>query len=272
MFLNDFLMKCAEGCDKIALKAFIQNMAVENKLGDGFDPVTVTDRAVETYLREMITSHYPDHGIIGEEFGSEKTDAEYVWILDPIDGTRNFLTGLIGWGCLMGLYKNGLPYMGMLVQPVTSERFIGTLEKTTRIWANGQFENQILSVSKTTKLSEALLHISTDQTFQEQSVQPLHDELVDRAKLYRGHHDCYSYGMLAAGRLDICIDYGVQLYDFAAITPIVRGAGGVVSYWRTGESDLGYSLLAASTQQLHDEALEIIGQYSHIGDLNPVHR
>ena len=251
-----FFTQAAELCEAISLPATLHHVAVDNKKTHIFDPVTAIDREIEQKLRAHIKQFFPDHGIIGEEFGAENQEADYVWVLDPIDGTRNFITGLLGWTCLIGLMYQNRPFAGMIVSPMTGERFIGLNGQSYYSGGRNAVEAKTLSTSQCQKLEEAYIHISTLETFKEMGQEKIANALMDRAKLYRLHYDAYGYAMLCAGKIDASLDHGLQLYDIMALIPIIQGAGGYVDYWENLNKVTGsvtYSIIAAATPALGQE-------------------
>ncbi len=267
MQLEDFFLNCATQCEEYIYNNYNDLLNIENKSSKTFDPVTQADRAIEKILKYNIKENFPNHGIIGEEFGTESPNAEYVWILDPIDGTRNFLTGLLGWGCLVGLFKDQKPFASMILQPITSERFIATQKQAKLIWGNGRFPNKQLNVSKTTDLNDALLHISTDITFKEVGQKQFYDELENSVRLLRTHHDCYAYAMLASGKIDICVDLGLKIYDIAALIPLIENAGGHVIYWVMDEKQQNYGIIASCSKEIEKSAVKLFAQAEILTDI-----
>jgi inositol-phosphate phosphatase/L-galactose 1-phosphate phosphatase/histidinol-phosphatase len=186
-------------------------------------PVTVADREAERVMREMLSAQVPQHGVIGEEFGSDRPDAEWVWVLDPIDGTKAFISGQPTFGTLIALLHNGEPILGVIDQPVLHERWIGTAEGTT-------FNGESTAVRRQEMLSAATLY-ATDPAMFLGSDADAFGELSLRCGLTRYGLDCYAYGLLALGFVDLVVEAEMQLYDYAALVPIVEGAGGRISDW-----------------------------------------
>ena len=230
-------------------------LGVENKSrSGGFDPVTAADRAAEAAMRTLIKRTFPEHGIVGEEFGAERPDAEYVWVLDPIDGTKSFICGMPAWGTLIALTRRGEPIYGMMHQPFTREHFSGDCrgaryrgpagDRTLAVRACAAIEDAVLCTT-----SPLLMTPSDRQRFQQ----------VERAvRLSRYGGDCYSYCMLAAGHLDLVVETELKPYDIAALIPIITGAGGVVTNWDGSPAQKGGRIVAAGDPRVHDAALKLL--------------
>lgn len=243
-----FLDQLADAAGQAIMPHFRQPFLVDNKLDSGFDPVTEADRKGEAVMRELINKTYPDHGILGEEHGPENLDADHVWVLDPIDGTRAFITGLPTWGSLIGLRSSGHPSLGMMLQPYIGERFAGDGETA---WYRGPVSSGHLKTRPCAALGEATLFTTTPALFNE-SERAAFDSLEAAARLSRYGTDCYAYCMVAAGHGDAVIESGLQAYDIVALVPIVEGAGGVVTTWTGGSPAEGGQILASGDKRLHD--------------------
>lgn len=211
-------------------------------------PVTAADRGAEKIMRAMITGRFPDHGIIGEEFGSENADAEWVWVLDPIDGTKSFITGVPLWTTLIGLLHHGQPVLGAINQPTLGQLAVGDNATTT---LNGL----PIRCRATTQLSEATLVTSDHRNLAHHQPDSNTDALIDACRLYRTWADGYGYLMLAAGFVDIAMDPIVNPWDIAALVPVVRGAGGTITDWHGGAPYPAESTIAAATPELHQSVL-----------------
>lgn len=215
--------------------------------------VTATDRAIELRLREMIVARFPHHGIWGEEFGRHQPDAEWQWILDPIDGTAQFIAGIPVYATLIALARGGVPVIGLMDFPAVGERWIGCEGRPTR--RNGA----VCRTSGQRDLDAAILSTSSPDFYTAEEL-PALDALhgATRWRIYGGA--AMSYGRLAAGRTDLACDARFQVYDFACFRPIIEGAGGVVSDWEGRPLTLGSGtrVLAAATAELHDAARRTI--------------
>jgi myo-inositol-1(or 4)-monophosphatase len=217
-------------------------LAVESK--SDASPVTLADRGAEELMRARITRRFPEHGIIGEEFGRERPDAEFVWVLDPIDGTKAFITGLPLWGTLIALLHQGQPVLGCIHQPVLDQLVIGD-GVTTGL--NGR----PVRCRPTRRLEEATLLTSDPMNPARYQDGARYDDLQHRAKLVRTWGDCYGYLLLATGWADISLDPIVNPWDIAALVPVVRGAGGVITNWQGGPAYPAESTIACATPELH---------------------
>jgi histidinol phosphatase-like enzyme (inositol monophosphatase family) len=244
----------ADKAGTVILPHFRTGCAIDHKGGDAFDPVTVADRAAETAIRDALASTYPTHGIIGEEFGSVRSDADYCWVIDPIDGTRAFILGLPLWGTLIGLTRGGVPLLGLMDQPFTRERFF-----------NGESEAFFRHDGTTTgmrtricpALGEALLATTTPDFFSGEEAQRF-DALSRAVRLRRFGGDCYNYCLLALGHIDLVVEAGLKPYDIVPLMPIVERAGGGVSTWDGGDARGGGSIIAAGDRRLHEAAVKML--------------
>ena len=239
-----------------AIRPFFRTaLGVDNKSRTGvFDPVTEADRAAETAMRMLIRKTFPDHGIIGEEFGDERPDAPYVWVLDPIDGTKSFISGMPAWGTLIGLMKNGAPVYGMMHQPFMGERFTG--DGASAHYRGPAGERRLLA--RTCKdLSEAVL-FTTNPFLMSEAERGRFQKVERAARLTRYGGDCYAYCMVAAGYIDLVIEAGLKQHDIVALIPIIEGAGGIVTDWSGGPATRGGRILAAGDRRVHAEALRLL--------------
>ncbi len=250
----DFLRRLAAAAAAETLPRFRSAGAVSNKLEGGFDPVTEADREAERAIRALISAQYPDHGILGEEHGEENASSSHVWIIDPIDGTRAFISGIPVWGTLVGLIENGRAVAGLMSQPFTGELFLATQ-------AGGFYEGpggtRPLGTRKTRALSEAILFTTTPSLFSGKA-RERYDELERRVRLARYGTDCYAFAMVAAGQIDIVADPGLQSYDIAGLIPLIEQAGGVVTTFDGGRPEAGGDILAAATPELHAAARAVL--------------
>ena len=226
-------------------------LAVENKKAGGFDPVTAADRAAEQAMRALIRKNFPDHGILGEEYGSEHTDAEYVWVLDPIDGTKSFITGMVAWGTLIGLTRLGEPVFGMMHQPFTRERFSGDGGAASY---RGPAGTRDLRTRGCASLAEAILS-TTSPLLMNAADRARFGRLESKAKLSRYGGDCYGYCMLAAGLIDLVVETEIKPHDIVPLIPIITGAGGLVTTWEGGPAQEGGRIVASGDRRAHEAAL-----------------
>ncbi len=207
-------------------------------------PVTIADRGAEQLMRERIAKRFPTHGIVGEEFGSEREDAEFVWVLDPVDGTKAFITGVPLWGTLIALLHQGQPVLGCIHQPVLDQLIIGDGVTTL---LNGS----VVRCRAAIRIEDATLLTSDPLNPAKFQNGAGYDALQRRAKLVRTWGDCYGYLLLASGWADICVDPIMNPWDIAALVPVIRGAGGVISDWSGGAAYPAESTVACGTAELH---------------------
>jgi len=218
-------------------------LAVEFK-GDQ-SPVTAADRGAEELMRSLIAKKFPTHGIIGEEFGSEREDAEWVWVLDPIDGTKSFITGVPLWGTLIALAHQGQPVLGCIHQPILDQMMVGDGTTTTM---NGR----TVHVRQCPDLEQATLLTSDPHCPAGHPSADAFAALQRRVRLARTWGDCYGYLLLASGRADVVLDPIMNPWDIAALVPIVRGAGGVISDWQGGPAYPAEATVACGSNELHE--------------------
>lgn len=249
--LAAFLDELAEAASKAIMPHFRASTEVTNKAAAHFDPVTAADRDAEAAMRRLIAARYPGHGIVGEEYGPERADAARVWVLDPIDGTRSFITGLPVWGTLIGLLEDGAPRLGMMAQPFTGERFAGD---GRRAWYTGPGGSRPLATRAAETLAEAAMFTTSPYLFSAEDGAAY--RRVERAvRMARYGVDCYGYCMVAAGQADIVVEAGLQSYDIVALIPVVEGAGGKVTAWDGGSAAAGGRVCATGDARIHEQAL-----------------
>ena len=250
-FVNDL----ATTSGQAILPFFRTALTAEDKSRGGiFDPVTEADRAGETAMRRMIAAHFPLHGIVGEEFGAERADSEFVWVLDPVDGTRAFMAGLPLWGTLIGLLRDGAPVYGLMHQPFIGERFFGDGATAGYTGPHGA---RPLMTRRCRSIADAVMSTTSPRLF-ETGTMPGFERVEAAVKLTRFGYDCYAYCMLAAGHLDLVVEAGLKPYDIAPLIPIIEGAGGVVTTWDGGSAAGGGSIVASGDKGLHDSVLKLL--------------
>lgn len=251
-----FALALADAAAGVTLPHFRTGLAVDNKRGEfTFDPVTAADRDAEHTIRGLIAERYPDHGISGEEHGYEPGASPFTWIIDPIDGTRSFISGVPLWGTLIALHDGKRPVIGLMDQPYTGERFLGLPGMTELISRHG---NRMLRTSGCTRIEDALLGNTDPAMFRDEASRAAFDNLSSRARLRRFGGDCYFYCLVAAGTLDLVVEAALQPYDIQPLIPIIEGAGGIVTDWKGGDPQHGGQVVAAATAELHAAALEIL--------------
>ena len=250
-----FVDRLATVSGEAILPFFRTSLGVENKAGPGaFDPVTAADRAAETAMRTLIRQTFPDHGIIGEEFGSERIDAEYVWVLDPIDGTKSFISGMPAWGTLIALTRGGVPVYGMMHQPFIRERFTGDGGAARY---RGPAGARGLNVRPCAALSDAMLFTTSPQLMNATD-RTAFGKVEQAVRLSRYGGDCYAYCMLAAGHVDLVIETELKPYDILPLIPIIAGAGGIVTTWDGGVPSAGGRIIAAGDRRIHEAAMKLL--------------
>jgi histidinol-phosphatase len=250
-----FVDRLASVSGETILPFFRTALAVENKKpGGGFDPVTAADRAAENAMRALIRKTFPGHGILGEEYGTERAEAEYMWVLDPIDGTKSFIAGMPAWGTLIGLMRKGEPVFGMMHQPFIGERFSGDGAAARY---RGPAGDRDLHVRPCAGLADALL-FTTSPLLMNETDRAIFRRVEDTVKLSRYGGDCYAYCMLAAGQIDLVIETEINPHDIVALIPIITGAGGLVTTWENEAPQQGGRIIAAGDRRVHEAALEML--------------
>ncbi|WP_170758604.1 histidinol-phosphatase [Ruegeria lacuscaerulensis] len=233
------------------------NLETANKLAEGFDPVTVADRNAEKAMRDVLARHRPKDGIFGEEFGQVEGHSGRTWVLDPIDGTRGFISGTPTWGVLIALSTQDGPIMGVIDQPYIGERFVGSAEIAKVIGPTGTTR---LKTRPTPTLDQAILFTTFPEVGAPEDRAGF-EAVAQHARLTRYGMDCYAYALLAAGQIDLVIEAGLNAYDIQAPIAVIEAAGGIVTDWRGGPAHSGGRALAAANSDLHVAALEILRSY-----------
>lgn len=247
--LKTFIHILAEESAQVMRPYFAQpDLKVESK--PDATPVTLADREAETRLRDLIHRYYPEHGIIGEEFGSESVDAEFVWVLDPIDGTQSFISGVPLFGTLMGLMREGKPFLGAIHQPILNQLCIGDNQTTT---LNGR----AIHVRNTRRLDQATLLTTDTNNIALYQNAARWDQLVGSTRILRTWGDCYGYLLVAGGWADIMVDPIMNPWDIIPIIPVIRGAGGVITDWKGGDAVRGKSAIATNAS-LYEKVMKIL--------------
>jgi histidinol-phosphatase len=256
-----FARSTAEQAGERANRYFRRPLAIEDKDSvEYFDPVTEADREVETFIRKAIESSFPKHGIIGEEHGDTNPASDIQWVIDPIDGTRAFISGVPTWGILMGLTQNGQCLGGLMHQPFTGETFLADSYEA-RLYYRGDTEPEQavpLSSSGVERIEDATLYCTHPFMFPTDAQREAFESLAGLARLQRYGGDCYSYCMLAMGCIDLVIEGLLQPYDIVPLIPVIERAGGVVTGLDGNLPTSGGTVIAAATPRLHAEALAIM--------------
>ena len=247
--LTSFVATLAEKSGEVIKRSYLaDNIDVELKADT--TPVTQADRDAEALMRELIRKTYPEHGVIGEEYGEENACAEFVWTLDPIDGTVSFASGCPLFGTLIGLLHEGQPLLGAIHQPLFNQLCIGDGKRTF-------VDGRPVQLRNVGRLADATL-LTTDAAIIRRS---LHREgfelLLDRTRMFRTWGDCYGYLLVASGKADIMLDLGMRIWDIVPLMPIITGANGIITSWSGGDASHGESCLATS-RALHRQLVEIL--------------
>lgn len=252
-----FLRELVAVASPHALAHFRKSIAVANKgarSGD-YDPVTQADRDAETSIRTLIRARYPGHGIYGEEHGFEGGDSGLTWVIDPIDGTRAFITGQLHWGVLVALFDGHTPVLGAMLQPFTKELFIAD---GTHSWLECDGQRTSLAVRACAQLGDAILCSTTPEMFDAAGELAAFEALASCVRMRRFGGDCYSYCMLAHGLVDVIVEADLKPYDIQALIPIIEGAGGIVTDWQGNSAAHGGRVIAAGDRRVHEAALEML--------------
>jgi len=236
----------------VAIRPYFRRpIAVDDK--PDLSPVTAADRAAEMAMRQLIAARFPAHGIIGEEFGPEREEAEFVWVLDPIDGTKSFISGVPLFGTLIALAHQGRPILGIIDQPISRERWVGASGRPTTL--NGT----PIRCRPCAALAAATVFSTSPDMFKGGDAAAF-ARVAAAAKLVRFGADCYAYGVLAHGLIDLVVEASLKPYDFSAMLPIVEGAGGIASDWQGAPLSLASDgrVLVAGDRRAHQQALQLL--------------
>lgn len=253
--LLKFAVKLAQAAGPIALPLFRTPMTVDNKQDGGFDPVTQADRAAEEVMRAMIEQEYPDHGILGEEFGEKAGSSDFTWVLDPIDGTRSFICGTPTWMTLVGVKHDGRMVAGAAGQPFTDEIFAGSADGAYLLRANRRTP---LRCTTQTDITKVLAGTTAPHLYRKYGHEQRLLRVENAVQSLRYDGDSYFHCMVAAGQLGVSLDTGLEAYDIAALIPVVEGAGGIVTTWDGKDPSDGGDILVAANQALHEQAMELL--------------
>jgi myo-inositol-1(or 4)-monophosphatase len=255
--LSQFAEELADLSGKTILPHFRERIDVHNKhASGGFDPVTEADRAAEDVIRARIKIRYPTHGIVGEEHGTESGTSRYTWVLDPIDGTRAFVCGMAQWGTLIALNDGTRPVIGVLDQPYTRERWVGA--GGTSRFRDARGHHSTLKTRACASLTEAVLSTTSPVGYFDAAEQKVFWSLSDRARLTRFGGDCYAYGLLAMGFIDVIVEATLKAWDIQALIPIIENAGGIVTTWDGKPAFEGGRVVACGDPKLHAAVLEAL--------------
>jgi histidinol phosphatase-like enzyme (inositol monophosphatase family) len=255
--LLGFAHQLADAAARATLPLFRNLESVENKLSDGFDPVTAADRNAETAIRALIENHYPSHAITGEEFDNKAGDA-FEWVIDPIDGTRAFMSGIPTWGTLIGLNFEGQPILGLMDQPFTQERFFAVQGQGANL---RHIDSQTpMATRACASLDNAVLATTSPDLFADTPGEAAWQRISSQAKLVRYGGDCYNYALVAMGQVDIVMEQGLKDVDIQPLIQIVEEAGGIVTDWQGGPAQSGGTAIACGDTALHEKLLALLAQ------------
>lgn len=236
------------------LRHFRAPLTIDNKDAGGFDPVTDADRAAERAMRDLLAQERPDDGILGEEYGITEGTSGLQWVLDPIDGTRGFISGTPTWGVLISLRNGDGPLYGLIDQPYIGERFEGGFGIARCVGPQGE---AALATRKGRAVADATVLTTFPEIGSPQEGAAFR-AVAQKARLTRYGMDCYGYALLAAGQVDLVIEAGLSAYDIQAPIAVIEAAGGIVTDWEGAPVHDGGRVLAAATPDIHAEALAIL--------------
>jgi len=250
-YLVSFSNTLADESSKVIKKYFRKKIKIENK--DDESPVTIADKKTELKIRELIESKFPEHGILGEEFEGKNINSEYLWVIDPIDGTRSFIAGHKDFGTLIALLHNKEPIIGIIDCPMHEERWVGVKGRNTLL--NGQ---QVKS-SEVTLLEESYI-CTSGLYFGNDNFKKSFDKILNKSKYHRFGGDCYMYGMAASGFIDIVIEDTLKIHDYMALIPVINGSGGIITdkYGKKINLESDGSVVVSANNVLHKELIDII--------------
>lgn len=249
----------ADKSAKAALPYFRKQIEVDNKAKPGdFDPVTRADRAAERVIVKEIRKVFPEHGVIGEEFGIEQPDARFRWVIDPIDGTRAFITGTPMWGTLIGLLDGDSAHFGLINHPFSNERCWSAEDGTYARAGAGKARR--IRTRSCARLEDAFLMTTSPDLFQKGMEADGFQRLKAQVRMTRFGGDCYSYFLLASGMVDLVVEAGLQIYDVVALIPVIEKAGGRITCWDGSPAVQGGRIVAAGDPALHALALKLLNR------------
>lgn len=253
-----FALELAKAAGDVILPLFRAENGLEDKgpaKNGEFDPVTLADKGAEAAIRRLIAERYPDHGVIGEEYGEDRPDAEFVWVLDPIDGTRAFISGLPLWTTLIAMRHQGRPAVGAIGQSYMDEVFVGSRRGASLVRGEDLYP---LRVRACPALSQALIATTDQNIFQGETLQAW-TRVRQAARLARYGCDAYAYAMVAMGTMDAVVETGLKAWDIEAAVPIIEGAGGFITHWNGDPiGQHGGNMLIAGDERVRDEAIALL--------------
>jgi len=251
-----FAGRLADASGAVIRPFFRQRIEVVHKPGmRAFDPVTEADKGGERAIRAIITRERPDDGILGEEYGETPGKSGFRWVLDPVDGTRAFITGRHEWGSLIALEENEIPVLGILDQPVLGERYIGVHGRSVLVEGD---KRTALKVRECAGLKDAILCATDPSAYFSTDQQAAFERVKAVARMTRYSGDCYLFAALALGFIDIIIEAGFNRWDVAALIPLIEGAGGIMTSWDGEHCRDGKTILACGDKRVHEEAIKLL--------------
>ncbi|MFT5896831.1 MAG: histidinol phosphatase-like enzyme (inositol monophosphatase family) [bacterium] len=257
--LSELLAAANQAADvaaQITMRYFRHALQVDNKAGEhAFDPVTQADKEAELAIRDILTSAFPNVGFYGEEHEAIESESGLTWVVDPIDGTRAFMSGMPLWGTLIGLFDGEKAVLGLMDIPFSEERFTAANGLS---YLQNRHGRQALVTRKGVPLADATMYCTTPDMFDTELSKKRFSLVKESARLTRYGGDCYSYALLAAGHVDIVLDCDLQPYDITALIPVIEGAGGVVTNWHGNSAEDGGFVLASGSRAIHDQTLELL--------------
>ncbi len=253
--LRDFLKRLAYSAGEVIRPLFRSTLLTENKSDSKYDPVTQADRESEASIRRLVRQHYPSHGIYGEEYGFDVGSSGLTWVIDPIDGTRAFVSGMWHWGTLIALFNGQRAVLGCMYQPVLDELFIGDTRTSHLIRDN---QSTRLNSRQVSEISQATLCCTHPDMFTSEAGLQAFRSLAASSRMSRYGGDCYHYALLAMGLVDICVENSLKPYDIQGLIPLVEGAGGILTTWSGKNAAMGGQVLASANADLHERALAIL--------------
>lgn len=254
--LLDAACRAADAAAVVTCQYFRSDLHIENKASENaFDPVTEADRLAELIIRENLSRDFPDIGFYGEEHEVVIGNSELMWVVDPIDGTRAFMSGMPLWGTLIGLYDGQDAIAGVLDQPILKERYLAT---STLALLHNSAETKTLTTRSGVTLEQAVFYCTTPDMFTKSLDRRRFDRVRTGALLTRYGGDCYAYALLAAGFVDVVLDCDLKPYDIVALIPLIEAAGGVVTNWEGNSAVDGGYIVAAGSIALHQQVLALL--------------
>jgi inositol-phosphate phosphatase/L-galactose 1-phosphate phosphatase/histidinol-phosphatase len=246
-----FSHQLADESAEVIKKYFRKSLHIDDK--DDESPVTIADKDTELKIRELIESKYPNHSILGEEFNNKNTDSEYLWVIDPIDGTRSFIAGHKDFGTLIALLHNEEPIIGIINCPMHNERWVGVKGRTS-LFNGKKIQTSTVKDLKNSYVCSSGLYLENNH-FREGF-----EKIIKQSRYYRFGGDCYMYGMAASGLIDIVIEDTLKAHDYMALIPIIEGAGGKITdkYGKSIDLNSNGSVLVSANEELHHQLINII--------------